>query len=182
MTTLSTASTFINKINENYPIAGQDNNTQGFRDNFKNLKSSLNYLDEDLYHLKLNSVISSTPVTNFSGNTIENIVLKNQRNTVFEEEGTDYTINYQNGNFQKFAVSSGTHVFSVESAPTVGEVSNLNVVITPLSGTATISFSVTSGSIFNFSGLAFPLETTSTRLFSLFVEKINTNEINLYIK
>lgn len=182
MTTLSTASTFISKINENYPIAGQDNSTQGFRDNFKNLKSSLNYLDEDLYQLKLNSVISSNAVTNFSGNTIENIVFKNQRNVIFEEEGTDYTIDYQKGNFQKFAVSSGTHIFSVESAPTVGEVSNVNVVITPLSGTATISFSVSSGSIFNFSNSSFPLSTTSTKMFSLWIETANTNETNLYIK
>lgn len=182
MATLSTASSYISKVNENYPIAGQDNNTQGFRDNFKNLKISLNYLDEDLYEVKLNAVVASNPLTNFSGNTLENIVLKNQRVEIFEEQGTNYNINYQNGNFQKFSVSNSTHIFSISSAPNVGEISKVDVVITPSSGNANISFSVSSGNIFNYSGLTFPLNLTSTRLFSLLIEKTDTNTINLYIK
>ena len=29
-------------IDENYPVAGQDNDSQGFRDNFQNIKTALN--------------------------------------------------------------------------------------------------------------------------------------------
>ena len=35
-------------INENFPVAGQDNDTQVFRDNFDTIKTSLRYAKEEL--------------------------------------------------------------------------------------------------------------------------------------
>jgi hypothetical protein len=53
VSTTSTASNFISKINQNFPVGGRDNNTQGFRDNFKNITQALNYVDEDIEFLKI---------------------------------------------------------------------------------------------------------------------------------
>ena len=44
----STVSNYINKIDQAYPIAGQDNDSQGFRDNFKNIYQALYYTDQDI--------------------------------------------------------------------------------------------------------------------------------------
>ena len=48
MSTTSTASNFISKINQNFPVGGRDNNTQGFRDNFKNIEWELRVVWESL--------------------------------------------------------------------------------------------------------------------------------------
>ena len=38
---VTTSTTEINAIDQTYPVAGQDNDSQGFRDNFSNIKTSL---------------------------------------------------------------------------------------------------------------------------------------------
>jgi hypothetical protein len=49
----STITTYINQIDVNYPIPGQDNNTQGFRSNFSNLKNALSGAAEEITNLQL---------------------------------------------------------------------------------------------------------------------------------
>jgi hypothetical protein len=36
-------------IDQDFPVAGQDNESQGFRDNFSAIKDSLTYLDDELF-------------------------------------------------------------------------------------------------------------------------------------
>jgi len=64
-------------IDPEYPVAGIDNNSQGFRDNFNNIKIALEVASEEIgdlqtYTAKLGNA-DSTPVTNdFLGNNIVN--------------------------------------------------------------------------------------------------------------
>jgi hypothetical protein len=44
----STTSNYINKINQNYPLPGVDNDSQGFRDNYKNIVLSLNSANDEI--------------------------------------------------------------------------------------------------------------------------------------
>ena len=37
----------VNNIDGSFPVAGQDNDTQGFRDNFTNIKTALNTINEN---------------------------------------------------------------------------------------------------------------------------------------
>ena len=56
-----------NNINILYPIAGQDNDTQGFRDNFRNIKNNLNTASQEITALQAN--VALTPRLNYvSGN------------------------------------------------------------------------------------------------------------------
>jgi hypothetical protein len=48
-----------NNIDGNYPIAGQDNDSQGFRDNFTNIKTNLRYANEELTDLQNKVVLKS---------------------------------------------------------------------------------------------------------------------------
>jgi hypothetical protein len=63
-------------INENFPVAGQDNDTQVFRDNFDTIKTSLRVAKEEITDLQDNA--SRTDIDNdFGGNLVQNAVLQN---------------------------------------------------------------------------------------------------------
>jgi hypothetical protein len=49
-----------NTINITYPIAGQDNDTQGFRDNFSSIKNNFSVALTEISALQANSSISLT--------------------------------------------------------------------------------------------------------------------------
>jgi hypothetical protein len=57
-----------NNIDGQYPVAGQDNNSQGFRDNFTNTKTNFQYAADEITELQ-NSVILKTALT---GSTLNN--------------------------------------------------------------------------------------------------------------
>ena len=54
-----------NNIDILYPIAGQDNDTQGFRDNFRNIKNNLNTAAQEITALQGN--VSLAPRINYAG-------------------------------------------------------------------------------------------------------------------
>jgi hypothetical protein len=54
-----------NNIDILYPIAGQDNDTQGFRDNFRNIKNNLSTAATEISALQAN--VSLTPRINYAG-------------------------------------------------------------------------------------------------------------------
>lgn len=61
-----------NNINILYPIAGQDNDTQGFRDNFRNIKNNLSTAATEITTLQ-NSVARS-PQIKYQGDIVTNPV------------------------------------------------------------------------------------------------------------
>lgn len=64
------------RINENFPVAGQDNDTQEFRDNFSNIKSALNLAHNEITDLQDN-VSRKDQANDFGGNILLNAVLQN---------------------------------------------------------------------------------------------------------
>jgi hypothetical protein len=64
----TTASTYYNNIDVNFPIAGQDNSSQGFRDNFNNIALALTDIDTRLVSTETTNIgatylISSPPLS-----------------------------------------------------------------------------------------------------------------------
>jgi hypothetical protein len=57
-----------NNIDTTYPVAGQDNDSQGFRDNFTNLKTALTYAKSEIEDLQSKAVLKSA----LSGTTLDN--------------------------------------------------------------------------------------------------------------
>lgn len=49
-----------NNIDITYPIAGQDNDTQGFRDNFSNIKNNLSVAATEISALQANVALALT--------------------------------------------------------------------------------------------------------------------------
>lgn len=100
-------------INENFPIAGQDNDTQTFRDNFDTIKSSLRSAKEDIEDLLQNTARLDDD-NNFGLKKIENALFQNNRellNPLGNRPLPDATTNvveidYQNGNYQTLRATS----------------------------------------------------------------------------
>ena len=60
-----------NNIDGTYPVAGQDNNSQGFRDNFTNTKSNFQYAADEITDLQNNVLLKSA----LTGTTLDNDML-----------------------------------------------------------------------------------------------------------
>jgi hypothetical protein len=63
-----------NNINGAYPVAGQDNNSQGFRDNFTNTKNNFQYAANEITDLQ-NKVIVSSALTGGQSIEVQNNML-----------------------------------------------------------------------------------------------------------
>ena len=48
-----------NNIDTTYPIAGQDNDSQGFRDNFTNIKTNFEYAETEIDDLQAKGIFKS---------------------------------------------------------------------------------------------------------------------------
>jgi len=109
-----------NNIDGTYPVAGQDNDSQGFRDNFTNIRNNLTFSKAEIEDLQnkvvLKSALLNTTLSNdFAGNAMVNPALTSWRetyNNIGSASGS-VTVNFVNGNFQKLTMSgSTTLVFS----------------------------------------------------------------------
>lgn len=115
----TTASTYYNKININYPTAGRDNDSQSFRDNFTNIKRALSSTDEVVSELKLGMVTTST-VNNFGFNTIKRANLQDCSVNVYDAtdiKSQTALVDYSQGSYQKFKVAAGPTNFNVINWP-----------------------------------------------------------------
>ena len=89
-------------INENFPVAGQDNDTQVFRDNFDTIKTSLRNAKDEITDLETNTARINAE-NNFETNTINNAVFQNcrdQKNNLGNVTASPTTIDYENGSYQ----------------------------------------------------------------------------------
>lgn len=72
----STITNYSNLIDINFPVQGADNDLQKFRDNFSNIKTSLEIADREINAVKTNGVFL-TDNNNFNNNTITNATIVN---------------------------------------------------------------------------------------------------------
>ena len=85
-------------INENFPVAGQDNDTQTFRDNFNTIKTSLSTAKDEITTLQDNTAKLNND-NDFNLNIVQNAVLQNNREQKFDlgfATNSPTTIDYQN--------------------------------------------------------------------------------------
>jgi len=113
-----------NNIDGAYPVAGQDNNSQGFRDNFTNTSTNFQFAADEITDLQNNAILKSaltgTNLDNdMGGSPLTNAVLSNMSEEVLAL-GTvsgSVTINYALGSLQTLttngAVSLAFSNFSV---------------------------------------------------------------------
>jgi len=97
-------------IDGTYPKAGQDNSSQGFRDNFSSIKNNFTEAKTEIESMQTNKAnLDST--NNFNGNTISNAVLKDNSETVYNHGSIgsgSVTLNHENGHYQTLTITADT--------------------------------------------------------------------------
>jgi hypothetical protein len=118
-------------IDGTFPIAGQDNSSQGFRDNFTAIKNNFTTASTEITNLQANK--ASTDVnTSFNDKVVSRATLKDTAETVYAHgtvsSGT-LTLNHENGNFQTVTIS-GNVTFAFSNFPTSGTLGRIILLTT----------------------------------------------------
>ena len=99
-------------INENFPIAGQDNDTQVFRDNFDTTKNNFRFAQEEITDLQDN-VLRSDQENDLNGNKIFNAVLLNNRELILDGGGprtSNIEIDFETASYQIYRVGANLNL------------------------------------------------------------------------
>lgn len=101
-------------INENFPVAGEDNDTQTFRDNFDTIKVSLRAGQEEITALQENTAKTNLD-NDFEDNEISRVVFRDVMDKRFDGgvitlPTTLLTVDYENGGYQVFRFASNMNI------------------------------------------------------------------------
>lgn len=102
-----------NNIDGAYPVAGQDNNSQGFRDNFTNTATNFQYAADEITDLQNKAVLKSALTGTILNNNMQGAILNNAQLQGMSETvvslGTvsgSVTINYLLGSYQTLTTNN----------------------------------------------------------------------------
>lgn len=134
-----------NDIDGAYPVAGQDNNSQGFRDNFTNTKTNFTYAANEITDLQNNVVLKAaltgtTLDNNMGGSAISDAVIRDfacTRVAIGTVSGSQ-TVNYASGHYQTLT-TSGSVTLAFTNFPTSGNQAFLIVRVTVASTAHTLT-------------------------------------------
>ena len=124
-----------------YPVAGQDNDSQGFRDNFTNIRTNFGYAAAEITDLQskvvLKAALTGTVLNNnMGGSILQNAQLQNISETRVAlgaiSTGSIATISYSAGPYYTFSTAggAGTITLSFTNFSATGTVSRVRVQIT----------------------------------------------------
>lgn len=93
-------------IDGTFPTAGQDNSSQGFRDNFTSIKNNFTTAKNEITSLQDNTAVTNG-ATSFNDNVVSRAVLKDTSETVYPHTTVSgsITINHENGHYQTLTTS-----------------------------------------------------------------------------
>jgi hypothetical protein len=143
-----------NIIDGTYPVAGQDNSSQGFRDNFTNIKNNFESAYEEITDLQ-NKVILASPLNNgtfnnnLQGNLITNAQMQGIREKYFNVGNAvsgSVSVNFDTGTFQTMTLAGSTTISGFTGfAPTNGSFARivLQIIVANSAHTVTMPASVT---------------------------------------
>ena len=165
-----------NNIDGSYPVAGQDNNSQGFRDNFTNTKVNFQYAEEEINDLEAKTVLKAalsggTLDNNMNDNTIYAVNLNDVSTTRIASTTTTgtVTLNYASGQYQTVAPSTGSITLAFTNFPASGYFGKLRVaiVVSNITFTVTLPGEVTLGTtgLQGYSGGVITFNSTGTFVF-----------------
>ena len=134
-----------NNIDTTYPIAGQDNDSQGFRDNFTNIKTNFQFAETEIDDLQakvlLKSALTGTALDNdMAGALIENAKIQGFRGTRVALGGVSgtATIDYAAGHY--YTLTTGASVgLNFSNFPSAGNQAWIAVRITVSSTAHTLT-------------------------------------------
>lgn len=131
-----------NNIDGAYPVAGQDNNSQGFRDNFTNTSTNFQYAADEITDLQNNVILKSaltgtTLDNNMGGSLLYNAQTQQISETrlLLTQTSGSIVINFALGSYQVINSSTGSISLSLSNFPASGATGSVTVQVT-ISSTA----------------------------------------------
>jgi hypothetical protein len=142
-----------NIIDGAYPVAGQDNNSQGFRDNFTNTKTNFQYAENEINDLQSKVVLKAA----LTGTTLDNNMndallvgaqlqdISEVKTALTTTSGT-VTVNYSTAPYQTVS-TTGSITLAFSNFPPTGQYGYVKVQIniTDITHTVTLPAAVTLG-------------------------------------
>lgn len=132
-----------NNIDGAYPVAGQDNDSQGFRDNFTNTRTNFAAAAAEITDLQNKAILSAPLIgavsppspwlNNLNGSILSNGILRQMRDTVVGpttiSAGATATIDFSAGSYQKI-VPQGNCTLNFTNIPAAGQLARIRLQIT----------------------------------------------------
>lgn len=127
-------------IDGTYPKAGQDNSSQGFRDNFNSIKNNFTEAKSEIEALQTNKA-STNASSDFTNNEVLRAKFKNTSEDVYAHgsvgSGT-VTLNHKNGHYQTLTITADT-TFDLTNFPS-GALGRIILDVTVQTGATNIVF------------------------------------------
>jgi len=124
-----------NNINAAYPVAGVDNDSQGFRDNFTNIKNNFAYAQSELNDLQSKAIVKSaltgtTLNNNMGGTLMSSAQIQDFRETEYDNGiiSTNVTLDHSRGHYHKVQ-TNGTITLAFSNFPAAGTVGRIRLKI-----------------------------------------------------
>jgi hypothetical protein len=142
-----------NNVDGSYPVAGQPNNTQGFRDNFTNIKTNFSYAETEITALQNNGIFKAAlPGTTLDNNMADNLIYAVKLNDVSHTyvqntaSSGSITIDYSAAQYQ-YVSTTGSISLNFSNFPVSGSAGIVQIAInvTSTAHTLTLPASVTLG-------------------------------------
>ena len=134
-----------NNIDGTYPVAGQDNNSQGFRDNFTNTKTNFQYAADEIDDLQSKVILKAALLGTTLDNNMNGSVLSNAQIQDFSMTrvalGTltgSVGVNYANGHYQT-VTTGGSISLAFTNFPAAGTLGFVIVRVTVSSTAHTLT-------------------------------------------
>jgi hypothetical protein len=142
-----------NDIDGTYPVAGQDNNSQGFRDNFTNTKTNFQYAANEITDLQSKAVLKAALVGTVLDNDMAGSPLSNANISDFSaivaqlgNQSGAVTIDYVDGHYQT-VTTSGSISLAFTNFPAAGNfgIVRVEITVTNIGYTVTLPNTVSVG-------------------------------------
>lgn len=147
-------------IDEKFPVAGEDNDTQGFRDNFNIIKQNFSNANAEISDLQEKTVLKaplegeSTVVNNFNNNSISvvNLLQSTKEANSSLVPDSNRPVSFQNGHYFVIDNVSDDIVLTFEDWPLVDQYAEITIQLKgngSAAHTVTLASNYASGAISN---------------------------------
>ncbi len=163
-----------NNINGAYPVAGQDNDSQGFRDNFTNIAINLGYAQNEITDLQNKSILTSplNGATSTTNTFAPGIIISGGQYVNYTSSATvsqnvnssNLAIAFATSNVQQFNLTGNTVISAITWNTGNGIYADMRLIFSSLSGSFTLTFP-TPSAVLNYVNLN-SLASSNTGLYS----------------
>ena len=179
----TTASQYIEAIDTNYPVPGQNNDSQGFRNNFSNIVNALNETNADLVNLEITALRKSQD-NDFGGYAIKNVTLVNASFPIASVTDGTVNLDYTTATFWPVVLpNSGINTLNIVNMPRSQRSGNMIVSATADNLYTKVLFTSTVGSVISVGpgSQPFDISTGNPSLFELWNDSTTVDPV-VYVK